>query len=134
VLKHIALSIPEGNRWHPVFERYLHELGDRVRALGGDPDAVAPSPTGDGRPPEGRPRPGERAMDTGKVTQLRYDCFGDFEGFLLANCDGEKAFRVHQCGLEAVLHRACQDRSRVTVVSDGRGGETRIVSIVVHCC
>ncbi len=54
VLKHIALAIPQNNRWYPVFQRYLQELGDRVRALGANPDDIAPSPTGSGRP-ERRP-------------------------------------------------------------------------------
>lgn len=50
VLKHIALSIPESNRWHPVFALYLDQLADRVRAMGGNPDEIAPSSTGSGRP------------------------------------------------------------------------------------
>lgn len=48
VLRHIGLSIPPTNRWHPIFVRYLEEIADRVRGLGFDPDAVAPSPGGDG--------------------------------------------------------------------------------------
>lgn len=50
VLKHIALSIPAGNRWHPIFALYLDQLADRVRAMGGNPDEIAPSSTGSGRP------------------------------------------------------------------------------------
>lgn len=50
VLKHIAAAIPQGDRWHPVFERYLKEIEDRVKAFGGNPDKVAPSPDGTGQP------------------------------------------------------------------------------------
>jgi hypothetical protein len=50
VLKHIGQSIPQDNRWYPVFQRYLQELGDRVRAFGVDPDDIGPSPTGSGHP------------------------------------------------------------------------------------
>jgi hypothetical protein len=57
VLLHVFEAIPQGNRWHPVFERYLGELRDRVRALGGDPDAVEASPTGN--PGGGRGGPGD---------------------------------------------------------------------------
>lgn len=53
VLRHIALSIPATNRWHPVFVRYLDQIADRVRGFGGDPDKVAPSPAGTGRPAAG---------------------------------------------------------------------------------
>lgn len=51
LLKHIAQTIPTGNRWYPIFERYLEQVGDRVRGLGGDPDAVEPSTTGSGKRP-----------------------------------------------------------------------------------
>jgi Domain of unknown function (DUF1929) len=50
VLRHIALAIPTDNRWHPVFGRYLGHLADKVRGLGGNPDTIAPSPDGDGKP------------------------------------------------------------------------------------
>jgi hypothetical protein len=36
ILKHIGLTIPESNRWWPIFQRYLVFLGDRVDALGGN--------------------------------------------------------------------------------------------------
>ena len=58
VLKHIALSIPQSNRWYPIFQRYLADLGDRIRAFGGDPDAVEASPNGHGKEPR---TPGERS-------------------------------------------------------------------------
>lgn len=59
VLKHIATTIPPNNRWYPIFQRYLHLLGAKVNALGGDADAVQPNPDGSGRPylpPPERPR------------------------------------------------------------------------------
>jgi hypothetical protein len=56
VLKHIALSIPASNRWYPVFQRYLEELGDRVRGLGANPDDIGPSPTGSGKPDRDPPK------------------------------------------------------------------------------
>jgi Galactose oxidase-like, Early set domain len=46
VLKHIALSIPPENSWSLVFKRYIGELEDRVRALGGNPEKILPSPGG----------------------------------------------------------------------------------------
>lgn len=54
VLMHVFEAIPQGNRWYPVFERYLGELRERVRALGGDPERVRPSSAGN---PEGDPAP-----------------------------------------------------------------------------
>ena len=34
-------------RWYQVFSRYVGLIGDRVGALGGDPDTVEGSPTGE---------------------------------------------------------------------------------------
>lgn len=48
VLRHIALAIPEDDQWHPVFSRYLAQIGERVRGFGADPDTVLPSPDGSG--------------------------------------------------------------------------------------
>ena len=50
VLKHIFSAIPTGDRWHPVFVRYLGEIEDKIRDVGGDPDSVHPSPDGTGLP------------------------------------------------------------------------------------
>jgi hypothetical protein len=57
-------------------------IADRVKALGGNPDAVLPSP-GDGGYGELHKRGEERLRFVGKVAELVYDRFGDFEGFAL---------------------------------------------------
>lgn len=46
VLKWILISLPVGDRWYGVFFRYVAHVAARVRALGGDPDQVRPSPSG----------------------------------------------------------------------------------------
>jgi hypothetical protein len=48
VLRYIQQTIPANNRWHPIFVRYLDEIARRVKGLGGDPNAVNPSPDGSG--------------------------------------------------------------------------------------
>jgi hypothetical protein len=122
VLKHIALSIPPSNRWYPIFQRYLSELGERIRAFGGDPDVVRPSPTGHPTRPErpGKPdrpdREEEMATFTGKVARLVYDCFGDFEGFELRDCDDLMRFVAHDRGVERVVLTACREDLKLTVV------------------
>jgi hypothetical protein len=137
VLKHIALAIPEDNRWFPVFERYLGELGDRVRALGGDPDTIEPSSTGRGGREDheepGRPeRPG-REQFTGRVRELVYDCDGGFDGFVLDDCGESRFFRGCERSLEDVVRRACRDRSKVTVYVR-RDDREEVLRLVVHCC
>ena len=45
-LRWIERSIPEENRWSLVFGKYVKQIADRVDALGGDSDKVAPSASG----------------------------------------------------------------------------------------
>jgi hypothetical protein len=52
VFKHIATTIPVDNRWYPLILRYVHHLGVKVDALGGDANGVHPNPNGSGRPYE----------------------------------------------------------------------------------
>ncbi len=132
VLRHIQQAIPVSNRWYPVFQRYLGELADRFRALGGNPDEVEASPSGGGRPGE-RPRPEpERGRHTGKISELFYDCFGDFVGFTLETCDGRRRFKGCERDIEDVVRKACKERSKVTILTSRDGEQVR--GIVVHCC
>lgn len=65
------------NRWYPVLERYLSYIAARVDGLGGDSQSILPSPNG--VPP--------KAFEheyTGKVREVVFDCFGDFEGLVLS--------------------------------------------------
>jgi len=47
LLRWIQLAIPMQSRWFLVFKRYLDEQADRVRDMGGDPDAIGADPNGD---------------------------------------------------------------------------------------
>lgn len=121
VLRHIALSIPGGNRWYAVFARWLDQLGVRIRAFGGDPDAIEPSPSGSGRRPKGeRPAlPFDEAARhqgvEGVVCQIIYDCFGRFEGFVLDVCPGRRSFRSCERALETLARDACRERATLIV-------------------
>jgi hypothetical protein len=125
VLRHIQAAIPPANRWTPVFQRYVGELADRVRAMGGDPDRIAADPTGHGGRKPGKPKPDrpdvpdrdERHVVTGRVTELLYDCFGAFEGFVVEDSERRHRFRACERGIERVVHRACRHRSRISVVA-----------------
>jgi hypothetical protein len=142
VFKHVATTIPTSNRWHPLMQRYVHHLGLKVNALGGDATAVHPNPYGSGRPydpSEDRPeeidtggeKPGaDRGSYTGLVREILYDCHGRFEGFVLESCGSARRFAGCEASLEQLVLRACRERSKVTV--SGEGGEIR--QIVVRCC
>jgi hypothetical protein len=119
ILRWIGQTIPHNSRWYPVFVRYLRQLGDRVTGLGGDPGQIQPSPTGNWKPkPYPPPTPGvEMGGDTGKVTGLIYDRFGDFEGFLLETEHGqERRYFAREHQIEEIVGRAWTEHAVITVI------------------
>jgi hypothetical protein len=121
VLKWIGKSIPGSNRWSPVFDRYVGVVADRVRALGGDPDKIQPSPSGEpGKHPGEHPE--ARIAYTGKVGAITYDRFGDFSGFTLDTEDGDRRFYSRERDLDALIRKVWEDRVliRVTVEEEER--------------
>ena len=111
----IQKAIPQKSRWYPVFQRYVDQIGGRVRGFGGDPNKILPSPTGD----VSRPKPDheeELRHYTGKVMGLIYDRFGDFDGFTLLTEEGhEQLFRAREHRIEDIADRAWRERIRITV-------------------
>jgi hypothetical protein len=132
VLKHIAEAIPVENRWYPVFQKYLEELGDRIRGFGGNPGEIAPLPTGDEIIEEEHPK---RLQFTGKISQVLYDCFGDFEGFMLDLCPGERRFNSKEKSIEEIITRACCERITITVYisPENKIGPYKPYKIGLHC-
>jgi hypothetical protein len=109
VLRWIELSIPTENRWHTVFVRYVDQIAERVRALGGNPDAIEPSPDGSGHHPQPHPHPHRPHCVTGKVCEVLFDCFGDLEAFVLDDCHhrhviGSREERVGDLAVRAMRH------------------------------
>jgi hypothetical protein len=120
------------NRWYPVLERYISYLAARVDGLGGNSGAIQPSPTG--VPPQQLLPPVKAGNEyTGKVCEILFDCFGDFEGFTLTSCEGEHTFKTRECGLAEIVIRACKERLLVTVGVDPERGH-RICRIAIRCC
>jgi hypothetical protein len=132
VLRWIAEAIPYYNRWYPVFSRYLKQIGDRVKAFGGDPDLIFPSPTGEWRrqKPPGK-RDGVRIGFTGKITGLIFDHFGDFEGFILDTEEGEQKFFSRETEVEELCERAWRERLRITVWAKAHNPH-RPVAIIIR--
>lgn len=57
ILRFVRAALPAGSRWEPIFERWLASLERKVRGLGGNPDAVQPSPSGGDQPNADRGHP-----------------------------------------------------------------------------
>jgi hypothetical protein len=125
LLKYVFQAMPAKDRWYPVFERYLYEIGERVRGFGADPDSVGPSPHGTGEEEPGggpRPKPGDDGADhggltcaTGKICDVHYDCFGEFQCFTLVDCDGACTVYCASKRLEKVVLMAWREGTTATV-------------------
>jgi len=128
LLRYIAKAMPATSRWQPIFGRWLGGLAAKVRGLGGDPDQVPPSLTDPGV--EGPPKRREVSF-TGKVSHIYYDCFGDFEGFDLEDCDCRHRFRSSEPPIDEIVRRACRERTVLTVAFDPVS--RRIRGFVIEC-
>ncbi len=117
VLRAIQLTIPVSNRWYLVFKKYLEQIADRVKALGGKPDDVLPSPFGQWQKP-GKGDGENRETFYGKVNGIIYDHFGDFQGFMLETEDGERTFHSKEHQVEDLVKCAWQERIAVKVIAE----------------
>ncbi|HEY5030412.1 MAG TPA: hypothetical protein VIK39_18550, partial [Candidatus Angelobacter sp.] len=112
VLRYIQQAIPTTDSWHPVFVRYIGQLSDQIKGLGIDPDLIPPSADDPGLPG----RTGEqRDCYTGKVSEVIFDCFGDFEGFVLETCGECHRFRTTEKAIKDLALLACKERLLITV-------------------
>jgi hypothetical protein len=124
-------SLPASNRWYPVLRRYIDYIAARVDGLGGDADGIPPSP--DGAPILVKPGLREVVIHRGKVCEVVYDCFGDFEGFALESCCDEKIhFKTRRHAIGELVLRVCKDRLPIAVHVEKRDPH-KIVSITVEC-
>ena len=133
VLRWILKSVSADDRWYPVFSRYVELIGERVRALGGDPTHVEPSPAGTAAEAPVEPtHEFERTIShDGKVTGIIYDCFGDFDGFLLDLCGREIRFRAREHRIEALALTAWRERMAITVITSANTPR-RPISIILR--
>lgn len=82
--------------------------------------------------PEPMPTPPSREGARGKVTRILYDGCGDFMGFVLSLCPGERTFLTRDSGLRSLIIEACEHHWTITVVprEDEPAG---VAHIEVHC-
>ncbi|HKT09198.1 MAG TPA: hypothetical protein VJR24_14965 [Gemmatimonadaceae bacterium] len=116
VTRWIAESIPPGNRWNPVFARYVDQIAARVRALGGNPDVVTPTPDG-----QWQQQPGTARCVSGKVCEVTFDCLGEFTGFVVETCSERCTVKSNRFEFGELAIRACKDRLSVSVHLDRDG-------------
>lgn len=138
VLRWILGTVPTSDRWYRPFRRYVAEIGQRFHGFGGDPGTVEPDPNG----LPGGPKPGGEGVPhepggpkmlshSGKVTELLYDRFGDFEGFTLDTESGARLYRSREHTIEDLANRSWTERIYVTVYAT-RAAPQRPETIVLR--
>jgi len=99
-----------------VLLRYISYLSARIVGMGGDPSQIPASPGGYQLPSPIAGKGHGEHCHTGKVIGIRYDRFGDFEGFILLSKDGrEHSFRGREHQVEELVRRAWVERTLVSV-------------------
>lgn len=104
------------DRWYPVLKRYIQYVSDRIAGMGGDPNAIPPSPNGAPIKPSS---PCDDLVEIrGKVTQVIFDCFGDLEGFVLDDCCHLHAFKTRERELGELAIKVCKERLTISVFAE----------------
>jgi len=104
-IQRVVHTIPIENRWRPVMQRYLTQVSAKITGLGGRHE------DGD------RDHDEDRLSLEGKVEGIRYDSFGDFDGFLLRTEERVHEFRTREPDLERLVTRAWRERIAVRVIA-----------------
>ncbi len=116
ILKWRLGLIDPSNRWYLVLLRYISYLSGRINGMGGNASGIPPSANGY---PAHHPVLGKHAGEhcyTGKVVGIRYDRFGDFEGFTILSESGhEHWFRGREHQVEELVHQAWIERTVISV-------------------
>ena len=117
-------------RWYPVLKRYIGYVSARVDGLGGNSAEIQPSLQG---VPVKDAVKGKHEY-TGKICEVLYDCFGDFEGFVLTACCTERhVFKSREVAIGTIALLACEKRLSVSVWLDSTSKPERICKIIIRC-
>jgi hypothetical protein len=68
---------------------------------------------------------------TGKIVDLLYSCFGDFEGFVVATADARRIYRCKDRGMLKHIHQAIEQRVFATIFAPITD-PTHAVSLSLH--
>jgi hypothetical protein len=117
------------NRWYLVLKRYIEYIADRITGLGGDPNAIPPSPNG---APVKLSNPCDDLVEIrGKVTEVIFDCFGDLEGFVLDDCCHLHAFKTRERDIGELAVKVCAERLAISVFVE-RNNRSKIHRLVIR--
>jgi hypothetical protein len=124
ILRYVQQSISDASRWYLVFQRYVQQIEERVRDMGGDPDKIIPTDDGNwqhrgkGKEHDHDLRSEDWTEFYGKIDRMIYDRYGDFAGFTLDTEDGTRQFKSEEKAIEELANRAWKERIPVTVFAE----------------
>jgi hypothetical protein len=79
-----------------------------------------------------QPDPAGRTSVTGKIQILKYDRFGDFQGFILETPAGKYELASRELGIAALAYRALRKGLRITVVLSAHDRAYEIEEILIE--
>ena len=132
IMKWRLQQTPLSNRWYLVLKRYVSLLSGRVDGFGGNAGSIQPSPTGQLPSPTLPDRCEDTVEHRGKVCEVLFNCFGDFEGFVLHTCSESIAIRSCERAIAELVLRACKERLELSVFLE-RGPSHKLCRIIVRC-
>jgi hypothetical protein len=100
------------NRWYPVLQRYIAYISGRIDGLGGNAAGIPPSLTG--IPSGGEPARKEHEF-TGNVCEVIFDCDGEFEGFVVADCCESRCFKSRSRHMGELVLKVCREQLCLSV-------------------
>jgi L-lysine epsilon oxidase-like protein len=123
-LRRVTSTIPVENRWYAVMHRYLQQVTAKFDALGGKHDHDHDR---DRERDRDREHEHEREHDhdhdydprvfEGKIAGVRFDTFGDFDGFLLRTPHGVHEFFTRERDMETTVKEAWRHQIAVRVIA-----------------
>jgi hypothetical protein len=113
-LRYTFQAIPTSDNWHPVFKRYISQLAAQITGLGIDASQIPASLDDPGLP--GETKEDSQKEIIGKIREVFFDCFGDFEGFEIETCCDSHYVSSKEPKVAEIVLQACRERCTVKVV------------------
>lgn len=129
ILKWRLQNMSPSYRWYPVLARLISYVGRRVAGFGGNPSRIPPSQLG--VPPGVVTLQPHQTRHDGKICEVIFDCFGDFEGFILQSCSSKERFVSCEKAVAEICLRACKERFAMTVYADK---SRKVQKLIIRNC
>lgn len=130
VLKWRQQNMSPLNRWYPIVQKQVAFVTGRVAGFGGKPEQIPPTLQGIPAKLKGHEK---ETRHEGKIAEVIFDCFGDFEGFVLRTCCSKQVLlRSREKAIGELALKACKERLTV-IVQMAENDREQICKFIIHC-